>query len=483
MDTRAGLEAAAHVVLGGAGFIGAHLGAHLRDRHGAPTVIAVDKAPSPHRPTGDYCSEFIAVDLTDAEAVASVAQRLPHGAWVWHFAADMGGMGYLQHNDAVLATNMAITLAALRIARTIEAPRFFFASSACVYPEVSRARLVAALSHENLPPWSMQSCTQSKQMRATDGAAAVPDGASAAAMSRPTAPALAEEDAWPAQPQDGYGLEKLVAEKLAQFASSSVGSGSGIRQRMLARIARFHNVYGPYGTWIGGREKAPAAFLRKALAAQALAAARASTGGPVIEMWGDGTQQRSYLFIEDAVRGIVALMTTNAHGAEQPVNIGSTDAITVRQLAIAAGEAVGLTREDVERRLVCNAAGPRGVDDRNCDGTRAFTLLAWRPEVPLPDGLRRTGEWIRGEMHAVAKSASASAGAAFHQHALCSPHVAGGTLPTLPPRRFALLVPVTSRSEPPTATAATCTIATGIRNLLRSLGATVPSLSLATASR
>lgn len=129
-------ERPSHIVLGGGGFIGAHVAACLRGRRDAPTVIVIDKAPSQYASLGDYCSHFIALDLTDSEAVASAMTTLPHGAWVWHFAADMGGMGYLQSNDAVMATNIAITLSALRIARAVQAPRFFLASSACVYPEV-----------------------------------------------------------------------------------------------------------------------------------------------------------------------------------------------------------------------------------------------------------------------------------------------------------------------------------------------------------
>jgi len=128
--------AATHIVLGGGGFIGSHLAKHLHHRLGA-TVVVVDKHPSAYMTTSEYCSRYVALDLSDAEAVACAAQTLPRHAWVWHFAADMGGMGYLQANSAVMATNITLTLAALRIADVVKAPRFFFASSACVYPEVS----------------------------------------------------------------------------------------------------------------------------------------------------------------------------------------------------------------------------------------------------------------------------------------------------------------------------------------------------------
>jgi len=309
-----------------------------------------------------------------------------------------------------------------------------------------------------------------------------------------TAPALKESDAWPAQPQDGYGLEKLVAEELTRYAAcraaDSMHPEGTAGPHMRVRIARFHNVYGQQGTWTGGREKAPAAFLRKALAAQAMdavaAAAPADAGAGAmsgvtparIEVWGDGTQQRSFLHIDDAVSGVMALMCCNAPDADKPVNIGSTEAVTIRELAITAAMAVGWERHAAESRLWCDTSGPRGVDDRNSDNTRAAALLTWTPTVSLADGLERTGTWMRSQLTALAGSDVASArGAAAIRHALSSRSVACGTLSSGPSRRFALLVPATSKAEPATSTARDCRLARDLTNLLASIANTVPALS------
>jgi len=242
----------------------------------------------------------------------------------------MGGMGFIQSNHAViLYNNTMISFNVMEAARRNNVKRFFYSSSACIYPEGKQ------LDTEN--------------------------------------PGLRESDAWPAQPQDAYGLEKLVSEEMAIHYSNDFG--------IEVRIARFHNIYGPHGTWKGGREKAPAAFLRKALVS------------PVdFEMWGDGLQTRSFCFVDDCVEGILRLMRSDF---SKPLNIGSEEMVSMNHMAALALKTAG--RENIPVRHI---AGPEGVRGRNSNNDLIRKELGWAPSISLEEGLSRTVNWIRAQIDA-----------------------------------------------------------------------------------
>lgn len=293
-------------------------------------------------------------------------------------------MGYISTNEsALLVSNTAITLNAVRACIKFGVERLFVASSACVYPQGLQAAVGDALP-------------------------------------------LREDQAWPADPQDGYGLEKLYGEQLALRAAAGAPSPG-----LAVRIARFHNVYGPRGSWVGGREKAPAAFLRKALLLRALD--RVDIGRrDVLEVWGDGSQVRTFCFIDDAVEGVLKLMTS---GATTPVNIGSDEAVTVKDLALRAAAAVGF---DGSQR-VAYRDGPKGVQGRNAD-LGAAAALGWTPRVTLDEGLRITGAWLASELTRIEATAAGAAWPDFARAGLTSSQRQVGEV-----LRFGLLVPVTSR--------------------------------------
>ena len=249
---------------------------------------------------------------------------------VFNLAADMGGMGFIQSNHSVIMyNNTMISFNMLEAARLAGVSRFFYASSACIYPEF-------------------------RQLDVT-----VEGGG------------LKEADAWPAQPQDAYGLEKLVTEELAMHYEKDFG--------MATRIARFHNIYGPHGTWKGGREKAPAAFCRKALCAEG-----------EVEMWGDGQQTRSFTFIDDCVEGILRLMASDWR---EPLNLGSSEMVSMNEMmALALGMA---GKKDLPIRHI---PGPEGVRGRNSDNALILEKLGWEPSIKLADGLARTFTWIQGQL-------------------------------------------------------------------------------------
>jgi GDP-D-mannose 3',5'-epimerase len=244
--------------------------------------------------------------------------------WVFNLAADMGGMGFIQSNHAViLYNNTMISYHMLEASRVNKVKRFFYSSSACVYPEGKQ------LEEDN--------------------------------------PGLKEDDAWPAQPQDAYGLEKLVTEELAMHYQKDFG--------IEVRIARFHNIYGPQGTWKGGREKSPAAFCRKAI-----------TCLDVFEMWGDGKQTRSFCFIEDCIEGIVRLMESDYC---KPLNIGSDYMVSMNHMA-----KLVLQYSGKENLPVKHIPGPEGVRGRNSDNTRIKEILGWSPSITVEVGLKKTFDWI-----------------------------------------------------------------------------------------
>jgi GDP-D-mannose 3', 5'-epimerase len=243
----------------------------------------------------------------------------------------MGGMGFISsHHAEILHNNSLINLHTIEAARINGAQRYLYTSSACVYPEYK------------------QTTTDVTPLR--------------------------EEDAYPAQPQDAYGWEKLIAERLCTHYREEYG--------IQTRIVRFHNIFGPLGTWDGGREKAPAAMCRKVAVA-------ALTGNTEIEIWGDGEQTRSFCYIDDCVKGIYKLMQS---GYAEPLNLGQDRLISINELAdmIAAIAGVKISKKHVP--------GPQGVRGRNSDNTRLREVLGWEPEVSLELGLSRTYDWILREV-------------------------------------------------------------------------------------
>ncbi|KAF8961160.1 NAD-dependent epimerase/dehydratase [Flammula alnicola] len=324
-----------YLITGGHGFIGSHVARRLFEEKAARIRI-VDIAPHPLL-DATICHDFIRGNLCDPN-VCRIAVRGVHT--VLHFAANMGGMGTIHEgNDFVLyQENHDITARLLEASLAAGVKRFFYASSACVYPEALQKETTGDIS-------------------------------------------LHENDIWehlPPQPQGLYGLEKFNSELLVQkFAS-----------QMDVRIARFHNVYGPGGAWNNGREKAPAAVLRKAVALKKL-----NTEDSVFEIWGNGTQRRSFLFVDDAVDGVIKLLESRY---KTPFNIGSDSPVTIRGLAD-----IALRSIDVDPCSVTfsyDTSKPLGVASRNSNNKQAETLLGWKPTVLLVEGLRRTGLWIEAQI-------------------------------------------------------------------------------------
>jgi GDP-D-mannose 3',5'-epimerase len=320
------------LVTGAGGFIGHHLVSFLKQQ--GYWVRGVDvKLPAYEASAAD---EFLQIDLRSAWSCLAATCRIQE---VYHLAADMGGMGYISANHAtILRNNALIDLNVLEAAVAGRARRFLYASSACVYPE-----------YLQISPY--------------------------------VAP-LKEEDAYPAQPQDAYGWEKLIAEQLCLHYREERG--------IETRIARFHNIFGPLGTWEGGREKAPAALSRKIAVAKL-------TGNPQVEIWGDGEQTRSFCYVDDCVAGLFRLMRSDYH---EPLNIGQDRMISINELADLIASIAGVEIEKV------HVEGPEGVRGRNSDNERLRRVLGWEPEIPLEVGLANTYAWIEEQ---VAKSVSVPA--------------------------------------------------------------------------
>lgn len=355
---------------------GGHIARRLHAEDYRLRVADIVPYPSSGQPAvgeavvGNLCDPLIC-----AEAVRGVSVVL-------HFAATMGGMGIIHaDNDFIIyQENHTMTLNLLAASKAAGVRGFFYASSACVYP-------------------------QSLQATGTDVS-------------------LSEGDVWknpPAHPQGLYGLEKLVSELvLSQHASL-----------LQIRIARFHNVFGPWGTWYGGREKAPAAVLRKAIAAQLI-------GDLSVELWGDGTQRRSFCFIDDAVEAVLRLLASDC---STPVNIGSEHAVSIQRLADMAVEVAGLDPHTISYHHLLER--PLGVSSRNSDNTFVRATLGWEPEFTLAEGMRSTGEWIRGEIEARASSLGEPERATFLRTLQKSDMVnlAADAI------TFAILLPITSRGS------------------------------------
>jgi len=310
------------LVAGAGGFIGGHLvGALLADGH---AVRAVDiKPPNRWYQRHDGATNAVAdLRLRDAAFAAVTGTKS-----IYNLACNMGGMGFIESNKAACMLNVLIDTHLLEAARDEQLDSYFYASTACVYP--------GYLQHD------------------------------------PDVTALKEADTYPADPEDGYGWQKLFGERLCL----NFGEDYGIP----VRIGRYHNVYGPDGTWDGGREKAPAAICRKV--AQAVL-----SGSTEIEVWGDGEQSRSFMYIDDGIEGTRRLASSSV---DTPLNIGSSELVTINQLVDIVSSIGGI---ELERRHV--AAAPQGVRGRNSDNTEIQSKLGWQPSISLRSGLERTYSWI-----------------------------------------------------------------------------------------
>jgi GDP-D-mannose 3', 5'-epimerase len=315
-----------HVVAGGGGFIGGHLVKALVAQ--GKSVRAVDVKPIDEWYQVHPEAHIIQADLSDLAACRDVSSG---ASTVYNLAADMGGMGFIENNKAKCMLSVLPSTHMLMAAHEAGAHRYFYSSSACVY-------------------------AAEKQTEAS-------------------VVALREEDAYPAMPEDGYGWEKLFSERMARHFLEDFGFNT--------RCARYHNVYGPYGTWRGGREKAPAAIIRKVLEAKHL-----GTGS--IEIWGDGEQTRSFMFVDDCVYGTLRL-TESDHA--EPLNVGSSELVSINQLVSIVEDIAGVR---LERHYDLSA--PRGVRGRNSDNTKIREVLNWEPTTTLRAGLEKTYEWIEIEM-------------------------------------------------------------------------------------
>ena len=317
------MESPLIVVTGAGGFIGGHLVAHLR-REGGCRVRAVDI-----RDERDWYQRFPEVENLQLDLrLRDACLRACQGASdVYQLAADMGGMGFIERHKADCMLSVLINTHMLQAAQREGVRRFFYSSSACAYNVELQQR------EENVP--------------------------------------LKESDAYPAMPEDGYGWEKLFSERMCRHFREDFG--------LCTRMARFHNVYGPYGTWDGGREKAPAAICRKVIEAR-------ETGRHEIEIWGTGQQTRSFMYIDDCIGGMRMIMDS---GIEEPINLGSSASVSINELVSLAESFAGIR---LERRYDLTA--PKGVNGRNSDNTLIKSKLNWEPSLPLAYGLRQTYEWI-----------------------------------------------------------------------------------------
>ncbi len=312
------------LVTGAGGFIGHHLVKFLK-RQGY-WIRGVDIKYPEYEPSP--ADEFAILDLRRWDNCLLAMRRIQH---VYHLAADMGGIGYITANHADIARNDTLMNAhMLEAARLHGVEKFFFSSSACIYPQYRQQQA-------DLTP-------------------------------------LREEDAYPADPEEGYGWEKLFMEKLCQYYHEDYG--------MQTYVARFHNIFGPLGTWDGGKEKAPAALCRKIAIAKL-------TGHPVVEIWGDGEQTRSFCYIDDLVEGVYRLMHSNYH---QPLNIGQDRMVTINELADMIATIAGVV---IQKNHI---PGPQGVRGRNSDNSRLREVLGWEPTISLEEGLERTYAWIEEQV-------------------------------------------------------------------------------------
>jgi GDP-D-mannose 3', 5'-epimerase len=325
------------VVCGAGGFIGGHLVQSLL-ANGVDVIRAVDIKLLDEWYQVSPGVESLPLDLKDRENCLTAA----NGAEVvFQLAADMGGMGFIENNKALCMLSVLTNTHMLMAAREKGVERFFYSSSACVY--------------------------------------------NAEKQTNPNVVALKESDAYPALPEDGYGWEKLFSERMCRHFEEDYG--------LQSRVARFHNVYGPLGTWTGGREKAPAAVCRKVIEAK-------HSGKHEIEIWGDGKQTRSFMYIDDCTEGVQMITESEIH---EPLNLGSDELVTINQLVDLAEDIAGVK---LKRNYKLDA--PKGVNGRNSDNTLILEKLNWAPSIKLREGLEKTYAWIEQEMLAAKPLAAAT---------------------------------------------------------------------------
>jgi GDP-D-mannose 3',5'-epimerase len=317
------------VIAGAGGFIGGHLVADLI-RDGRMDVVAVDVKPFEewHQRFDGIENKQLDLALRDACYEALTGARV-----VYNLAADMGGMGFIENNKALCMLSVLINTHLLEAAKDLGVERYFYASSACVY--------------------------------------------AADKQTRPDVAALRESDVYPAMPEDGYGWEKLFSERMCRHFDEDFG--------VTTRVARYHNVYGPHGTYRGGREKAPAAICRKVATA-------VLSGRHEIEIWGDGEQTRSFTYIDDCLFGTKAIMASDI---TDPINLGSSEMVTINQLVDIVERIAG-----IELSRGYNLSAPKGVRGRSSDNTLIQERLGWQPSISLRQGLEATYRWISAEMAA-----------------------------------------------------------------------------------
>ncbi len=313
------------LVTGAGGFIGGHLVGRLIGQ--GHDVRSVDIKPLPEWYQLHDGAENVVADLRTPDAADYAVDECDD---VYNLACDMGGMGFIGSNKAACMLSVLISTHVLEAARSAGVGRYFYSSSACVYNADKQ-------TSENVTP-------------------------------------LKERDAYPAMPEDGYGWEKLFSERMCRHFSEDFG--------LYTRVARIHNAYGPHGTWDGGREKAPAAICRKVISAKLNGDAR-------IEIWGDGTQTRSFMYIDDCIEGIVRIMDGDV---QEPINLGSTELVSIDQLVDAVEDIAGV---ELERHYKLDA--PTGVNGRNSDNTLIEQALGWSPSIKLSQGMEKTYEWIYSE--------------------------------------------------------------------------------------
>jgi nucleoside-diphosphate-sugar epimerase len=311
------------VVGGGGGFIGGHLVGDLI-RQGHQKIRAIDV-----KPMTEWYQAFPGVEnlCLDLQEKAACETALREAGIAYNLAADMGGMGFIENNRALCMLSVLINTHLLMAARKFNVRRFFFSSSACVYAADKQVS-------ENVVP-------------------------------------LKESDAYPAMPEDGYGWEKLFSERMCRHFREDFA--------VETRVARYHNVYGPHGTWKGGREKAPAAICRKVIEAKL-------AGKHQIEIWGTGNQTRSFMYIDDCLKGTQMILASDI---KQPLNLGSDELVTINQLVDLAEDIAG-----VKLKRSYDLSAPKGVNGRNSDNTLIKQELGWAPSIPLRDGLEKTYRWI-----------------------------------------------------------------------------------------
>jgi nucleoside-diphosphate-sugar epimerase len=332
-------------VTGAGGFIGGAMVSHLR-RTGHKRIRAIDI-----KPQNEWYQRFDDVEnhSLDLNLLHNCELAAKGAAAIYNFAANMGGMGFIEHNKALCMLSVLINTHMLQAAQKFGVGRYFYSSSACVY-----------------------NADKQKTFEA---------------------PSLKEEDAYPAQAEDGYGWEKLFSERMCRHFREDYG--------LTTRVARFHNVYGPWGTWYGGREKAPAAICRKVIEAKI-------SGKHEIEIWGSGTQTRSFMYIDDCIKGVNLIMDSEIL---QPINLGSSEAVTINRLVDLAEEIAG-----IKLKRTYDLSAPKGVNGRNSDNTLIQKHLHWEPSTPLRVGLEHTYKWIydqylareRGDAGVVRESAAFS---------------------------------------------------------------------------